>query len=214
MNDPEEISPILPEACGLMVLPNAALFPYHRMPLYIFEDRYRKMLADTLDGDRMFAIAMPKEKAGEEPDNFESIGGLGLVRACVQQEDGTSQLVLQGLSRVRFAGEVMLKPYRHCAIEPFESHILEPATASHWLGRLRESGQQLARRQPETFNALGEICQLELEPEMQSDLISGALPMAQNLSIRLLSESVVERRLEFLTRIIEAILSNLEQGSN
>lgn len=214
MNDYEEIAPNLPESCAVMVLPNAALFPHHRMPLYIFEDRYRAMLADALEGDRMFAIAMPKENAGEEPENFEAIGGLGLVRACVQQEDGTAQLVLQGLSRVRFTGEVSLCPYRFCGIEPLQSRILEAKTATEWLGRLRESGQQLAQRRPETFKALGEICLIELEPEMQSDLISGALPMAQNLSMRLLSETVVERRLEFLTRIVEAILMNLEEGSS
>jgi len=30
------------------------------LPLYIFEPRYRKMLADALHSDRMFAIAMQK----------------------------------------------------------------------------------------------------------------------------------------------------------
>jgi ATP-dependent Lon protease len=44
--------------------------------------------------------------------DFHQTGGLGLVRACVGHEDGTSHLVLQGLARVRFTGFVQETPFR------------------------------------------------------------------------------------------------------
>ena len=50
----------LPDAVPVMTLPSATLFPQALLPLYIFEPRYRQMLADMLKSDRMFSVAMQK----------------------------------------------------------------------------------------------------------------------------------------------------------
>jgi Lon protease-like protein len=86
-----------------MPLGNAVLFPHSLLPLHIFERRYRDMLAHCLDGDRMFSVALIK-KGIEEATTIEDLcptAGVGLIRACVGNENGTSNLVLQGLARVR-----------------------------------------------------------------------------------------------------------------
>ena len=95
-----------PDEVGLMILPWVCLFPGAMMPLKIFEDRYQEMLRHSLAGNRMFAIA---HTTGEE-DDCESLGAIGMVRACVQNDDGTSNLVLQGVSRVHLEG-VLSEPY-------------------------------------------------------------------------------------------------------
>ena len=86
-----------------MVLPNAVLIPNALLPLRIFEPQYREMLRWCLERDRFFCVAMKKPgEADSAALNFMAIGGLGLVRACVGVEDGTSNLILQGLVRVKF----------------------------------------------------------------------------------------------------------------
>ena len=96
-----------------MVLPNTLLFPESLLPLFIFEERYREMLAWALEHERMFCMALIR--AGREdwssPDDFHHIAGLGLVRACVGHDDGTSHLILQGLVRVEFTGFVQTEPF-------------------------------------------------------------------------------------------------------
>jgi Lon protease-like protein len=90
------------------------------LPLYIFEPRYRQMLADALDGNRLFAIAGLDPVRAEEPDQIEPpfpIAGLGVIRACHENADGTSNLVLQGVARVRCRAVLSEEPYRRCAIE-------------------------------------------------------------------------------------------------
>ena len=101
-----ETDPEIPDQAGLMILPWVSLFPGALMPLKIFEMRYQEMLSRTLAGNRMFAIA---HTTGEESE-CEPIGSMGLIRACVRNDDGTSNLVLQGVSRVRFEG-IRLEPY-------------------------------------------------------------------------------------------------------
>ncbi len=78
-----------------MTLPNAVLFPGTLLPLYIFEQRYRRMLSDALAGDRIFAVGL----AGDD-DLPHEVAGVGLIRSCQGNPDGTSHLVLQGLARV------------------------------------------------------------------------------------------------------------------
>lgn len=104
----------IPETVGAMILPGVTLFPHSLLPLYIFEPRYRQMLAKALEGDRLFAIA----HAGEDGE-VAAIGGLGVVRACVANEDGTSNLILQGLTRVVFS-EFRMKPFPAARIVALE----------------------------------------------------------------------------------------------
>src|SRR5882757_9451652 len=92
----------LPAQAPVMVLPGAQLFPQVPLPLFIFEPRYREMLTWSLQQDRMFCIASMKLGISEArtTDDFHHIVGLGLVRACVGHDDGTSHLILQGLARM------------------------------------------------------------------------------------------------------------------
>lgn len=105
-----------PERAGVMILGGACLFPQALLPLFIFEPRYRRMLADSLKGDRMFVIAMARP--GIQRESPLPMAGLGLVRASVQNEDGTSNLVLQGLTRVRLGKTTRYRPYREMEFEP------------------------------------------------------------------------------------------------
>lgn len=109
----------LPNEVAVMTLPNATLFPQALLPLYIFEPRYRKMLADSLHTNRMFSVAM--QKPGRTRETPSPVAGLGLIRVSVGHNDGTSHLVLQGLARVELAETVRYKPYRVQRIKPLSS---------------------------------------------------------------------------------------------
>ena len=42
----------------LFPLPNVVLFPNVFLPLHIFEPRYREMVADAIDSDRMIGMVL------------------------------------------------------------------------------------------------------------------------------------------------------------
>ena len=99
----------LPASMPVMALPGVTLFPNALLPLFIFEPRYQEMLASVLAGDRIFAVGMVRPDTGEE--SVYPVAGAGLVRACVGQPDGTSQLILQGLARVELTDFEQKDPY-------------------------------------------------------------------------------------------------------
>src|SRR5205814_10186063 len=94
----------IPSQVPVMTLRDATLFPQALLPLYIFEPRYRRMLADMLRSERMFSVAM--QKPGRTRETPCSVAGLGLIRVSVGHDDGTSHLILQGLARVEIVGMV------------------------------------------------------------------------------------------------------------
>src|SRR5438067_8179634 len=113
----------LPDQVPVMPLPGAVLFPHALLPLYIFEARYRQMLDHALHRHRMFCVALIKPSCPEwsAPEDFFHLATVGLIRACVGRGDGTSNLVLQGLQRVRFASFQQETPFPIARIDAVES---------------------------------------------------------------------------------------------
>jgi Lon protease-like protein len=135
----------LPAEVSIMTLPNAILFPQALLPLYIFEPRYRKMVKESLQQQRMFAVALANRQA--EPCR---VAGIGLIRACVDKPDGTSNLILQGVSRVRFTGFTQTSPYYIGRIKVLQTEDMEGvevealgARTVELLNRLCANGQQV-----------------------------------------------------------------------
>lgn len=120
-----------------MTLPNTVLFPGIALPLHIFEPRYRVMLTHVLRSHRMFAVAaLDRKKVAfpTAPEPLHEIASVGIVRASRKSADGTSDLILEGITRVRVTGIIREAPYRVIAIEPLASHSAE---SEHELRGLR-----------------------------------------------------------------------------
>jgi Lon protease-like protein len=118
----------LPEQVAVLPLPNAILFPRVQLPLYIFEPRYKQMLADCLAGDRMFAVALLRkgwQHQGRNPAPYR-IATVGLIRTCVGRPDGTSNLILEGVARVSIIEYVRQRPYRVARVEPLADGPVAP----------------------------------------------------------------------------------------
>jgi uncharacterized protein len=126
----------LPHEVPVMTLPNATLFPQALLPLYIFEMRYRQMLADALHGNRVLAVAMRKPNATRETPM--EIAGVGLIRVSVAHKDSTSHLILQGLTRVKLGKVVKYRPYRVQKIEPLATPPCNATKTDALLGTVRE----------------------------------------------------------------------------
>lgn len=98
-------------------LPRVVLFPHTRLPLRIFEPRYRAMMADVL-ASKAHLMVVAQLQPGFESD-YEGrppifrVAGIGRIERSEHNADGTYHIELLGLARVALA-ELPLgdKPYR------------------------------------------------------------------------------------------------------
>src|SRR5688572_32825205 len=130
----------IPSAVPVMTLPSATLFPQALLPLYIFEPRYRRMLTDSLNTNRMFSVAM--QKPGRTRETPCPVAGLGLIRVSVGHNDGTSHLILQGLTRVKLQETVQYKPYRVQRIQPLVAAETDNVTIDALVAKVHELVEQ------------------------------------------------------------------------
>ncbi len=111
---------MLPSTLPLFPLPDTVLFPGVFLPLHIFEPRYRGMVQDTLDDDRLIGMTLLKpgfeaEYEGSPP--VYPIGCVGLITHAEPLPDGRFNIILQGLERFRVIAEDHSRPYRIAQIE-------------------------------------------------------------------------------------------------
>jgi Lon protease-like protein len=195
---------ILPKKCGVMVLPDCTLFPQGGMPLFIFEERYRKMLEDSLAGDCIFAIARVQEVDGEEI--ISQIGTAGLIRASRESEDGTSELFLHGVMRVKFQQWIDGSPYPCALIEPFLSEEMEERQGKAAVATLKDMVLEAIAGLPHevkegVIHMLGQVD----DPSLLSDVVAQQFIHEPNLRQTLLETASVGKRISLLCDFFEKL---------
>jgi Lon protease-like protein len=156
-----------------MLLPDCTLFPHGGLPLYIYEPRYRKMLEDSLEGDCFFAVArLTGEVESPLPGAVAPVGTIGLVRASREQEDGTSQLLLHGVMRVRFTKWHAARDYPYASIEPVISVFAPESQSMAAMKTLRGAVEDAIRPLPEEVQA-GVFALLDRadDPGLMTDIV-------------------------------------------
>ena len=211
----------VPSQVPVMTLPNAVLFPHAVMTLHIFEERYRTMLEDVLSRDCLFAVALLDEGRAKLSDAFEppcDTATVGIVRACQKRNDGTSNLLLQGFSRVFIKEIVREEPYRLISVAPLKSFPIPGLDA---VKGYREKILKLLRSRgkldPDGPEQVIEYLEKIEETEAFIDLASNILCREVKLKQKLLSTLETKKRYQLLlaqleTDLREAIILNELKG--
>jgi len=209
-----EMEITLPEEMPLMTLPNVAFFPQALMPLHIFEPRYRHMLRDVLVSNRLLAVAgldpHPLNQSGRiEPPH--RVASVGIVRACQKNDDGTSNLLLQGLARIEIVAIVGDEPYRRIHGRALAS---QPGASDDDNQFLRQEISRLLNLKLKLAAAgAGEMAAFLKtidDPETFVDIAAFSLCDSPALKQKLLEELDVHRRLRLFSRQLRSEVGELK----
>ncbi len=190
----------LPPQVPVMPLPSAVLFPHALLPLYIFEPRYQEMLDHALHQHRMFCVTLVKPSCLDwhAPEDFFHLATIGLIRACVGRGNGTSNLILQGLQRVRFTKFEQEMPFPVARIDIVESRdattVETEALAEKVLElyrKLKRDGRKLPAKVDRYLSQLHDV-------EMLADLVASTFVSDPLRRQRVLEESSINQRLRLV----------------
>ncbi|HEX2928202.1 MAG TPA: LON peptidase substrate-binding domain-containing protein, partial [Candidatus Binatia bacterium] len=108
----------LPESLPIFPLTGVMLLPGTVLPLHIFEPRYRAMVEDSLEGDKIFAMIQPfvpqddnrgpQPGAGNTSPDLYKVGCAGYIEKWEKFPDGRFFVQLRGVNRFRFNEEFAL----------------------------------------------------------------------------------------------------------
>jgi Lon protease-like protein len=123
------MSPMLP----LFPL-STVLFPGMRLPLHVFEDRYRALVADLLAGPEprqfgVIAIRSGREVGPGGAAALHEVGCVAVLRQVAPHPDGRYDLQTVGTERFRLAGVDQSRPYLQGEVELLPDGVVGPGAA-------------------------------------------------------------------------------------
>ena len=193
----------LPPTIPIFPLPNVVLFPNVFLPLHIFEARYREMVHDALNGDRLIGMVLLREGWDKEADVNPAVyptGCAGLITHVERLADGRYNIVLRGFERFRVRREEHSRAYRMATVDALPE-TMDPDAPP----RLRSARQRLEalleRRSTETGS------ETTVPREMaDGDLVNA---LAQYLELEPVERLALLERGDVVTRC-EALIDLLE----
>ena len=91
------------------------LLPYRRVPLHIFEDRYKQMIGECLDDNTEFGLVWGAD------DDFEDIGCAARIAGVLNRfPDGRMNILIEGTRRFRVIQQYEIHPYLSAFVEDVE----------------------------------------------------------------------------------------------
>ncbi len=105
------------------------LFPGARIPLQIFEPRYRALVRDCLAGDSHFGVVAIKRGSDTDPlADWYDIGTLARIERLVRLPGGRLNLVVAGATRFQALRHLEGRPYLRAEVELVESTRSKPSS--------------------------------------------------------------------------------------
>ena len=197
----------------LFPLPNVVLFPQASLRLHIFEERYRALTRDILNGERFLAMGLIVESASpsDERPAVEPIAGVGEVVMAHELPDGRFNLVVRGHTRVRIDEELASdRPYRlvSATVLP-DVPVADRREVRDAEQALRVLIGQLADAIPEGGEPLRQIVAGLETPDALANVAAAELIADVSVRQRLLETRDVGKRLERVAAEIVAMTARL-----
>lgn len=194
----------------LFPLPDIVLFPAMRLPLHVFEPRYRRMVADAVAGDRL--IAVPRLKPGFADDYYDSpaifdVCGVGRITKHRALADGRYDIVVEGIARVRVEEESTEAPYRIACARRLEEKLgTDPLTLSAVKNEVWHLLRQLLPYLPEPDEKLEYVAADSGGVGESADALASVLVSDPDLRQQLLEElDPAERLAQLIPRLHELL---------
>ena len=152
------------------------LLPGELLPLHIFEDRYKRMIARCLEDGEPFGIVFRDEELGARRVGCEA----RVTEVTERFDDGRLNIIVTGERPFRVLDRFEASDYPAGEVEPVDPGLGEDAIATAPADEARAAFAELIRRvggeppdpeELETFDSYGLAARVELPPETKQQLL-------------------------------------------
>jgi len=181
----------------------AVLYPGMLLPLHIFEERYRQLVRDLLEGPEprqfgVIAIRKGRETGIDGVNGLRSlyeIGCTATLRRVERHDDGRYDIVTVGAQRFRLCGLDETRPYLQGEVEMLADETIDPAAAGPAVRAIGAAFREYLDALTEWGGAAVRLEDLPDEPALLSFIVAAAMIIDLPERQALLAESGTLRRL-------------------
>ncbi len=170
------------------------------LPLNIFEERYRELVRDLLDGPEprrfgVIAIRKGRETGVDGISALYQIGCTATVREVAEQDDGRYHLVTVGTQRFRLASLDKSRPYLQGEVDLLEEEVGDEAAAGLAVHAVQRGFHGYVEALASRESVEVTVPELPDEPLLLSYLVAASMILDLPVRQDLLAEPDAERRL-------------------
>jgi len=198
------------EHMALFPLPNAVFFPGTRLPLHIFEPRYRQMTREAIAENIPIAVVKltePRRADAKGRPAYDVIGGAGFLTHHQELPDGRYNILLAGTTRVEIIEEIESeKPYRVGRARRLPDVVDTSGSINVLMTTLRGCVVGLQSDYERLAEALAKAINNIPDPGLLANSISSIIIADPMLRQQLLEERRPDRRLdEIISRLTDLL---------
>jgi ATP-dependent Lon protease len=193
----------------VFALPNLVMFPHVMQALHIYETRYRAMLEEAIEDDRLIALGVLApgwEQNYEGRPTLRSTACLCRVATHQRTPEGTYNVLLLGVRRLRLVRELPPKKlFRVVESEIMDDIIPDdepPDAATHLQQELLSAFKRAMPKIPDAYEQLDQLLGSQITLGMLSDIVAYTIDLDIEWKMRLLAECNVFRRTQLLLEAI------------
>ena len=190
-------------------LPNLVMFPHVMQALHVYEPRYRAMIEEAVESDRLIALGVLApgwETHYDGRPTLRSTACLCRVATHQRTDQGTYNVLLLGVRRLRLVRELppkkLFRVVESEIVEDVEPQGVSAESAAVLQKQLLAAFKHAMPKIPDAYEQLDQLLGNQITLGMLADIVSYTLDLDLDWKLRLLTEANVLERTKLLLEAI------------
>ncbi len=194
----------LPDPLPIFPLPNVVLMPNASLPLYIFEERYKEMVRDCLEGEPYLSAALLQKGWEQQPGTPRPypVAGFGRITRAVRRPNDCMDIVIQGMGRIEMLDFHDDRAYLRASVRALIPELADQALATQQAGAMRQQFLGLLDRKGVAADQIRTQLKLLASPIDMVFFIASYLPLDPHARQEVLQTLSVAEQIARLTRVL------------
>lgn len=208
----------IPEILPVLPLAGTFVFPKMLFPLEVSADSAISLIDEAMAGDRLIGLAMLKQTCNQtegphKKEDFYDIGTSVMILRMAKTADNKTQLLLQGIGRIRIVELIEGKPYLRARVENLEDRETKDIEVEALMANLVGLFERIVKLSPFLPQEFGAMAKSIAEPGVLADIIASVINSPIDEKQKILEILDVKERLREVTRLVNHQVEILELGS-
>ncbi|MEJ5186048.1 MAG: endopeptidase La [Candidatus Geothermincolales bacterium] len=206
--------PYVPEILPVLPLKDTVIYPHIIVPLLVTREELVKMIDEALTSDRMVAAVAAREEVEDpQPEQLYQVGTAAAIIRMLKLPDGSMQLFVQGVHRIRIVDYVQTHPFLKARVEKVKEKVERTIEVEGLSRNILAQFKNIVQMAPYLPNEIFIAAMNISEPHNLADFIASNINLSLEEKQELLEALDVRDRLEKLTVYLNRELEILEIGS-
>ena len=190
----------VPRELPILPLRDSVAFPFSVIPLTVGIARSVRLVEEAMQADSLVGLFASKDKNVEEPlpGQVHETGTMARILRVVRGQDGTMQVVVQGLERIRILHWLSSESYLRARVASAAEVMETDVEIEALMANLKELGREIVQLSPNIPNEAAQFLATVTDPRYLAYLIAANSQLEAPDAQKLLEIDSIKEKLRAL----------------